>query len=339
MTEPRRLGALKQTLGAGQEARIRDLGRAVIETEAAAVSALNSRIDAAFVDACRYLLACEGRIVVLGMGKSGHIGGKIAATLASTGSPAFFVHPGEASHGDLGMITHKDVVLALSNSGQTEELLTILPIIKRLGVPLITMTGRPDSTLAQEADVNLDVSVTREACPLGLAPTSSTTATLAMGDALAIALLESRGFTAEDFARSHPAGTLGRRLLMHVADIMHRGERVPQVSLGSTLMATLEEMSRKGLGLSAVVDGEGIMVGIFTDGDLRRALDHGVDVPCTVIDTVMTCGGITVAAEALAAEALGLMESRSINGLLVVDGQGRPVGALNMHDLLRAGVV
>jgi arabinose-5-phosphate isomerase len=237
------------------------------------------------------------------------------------------------------MITHKDVVLALSNSGQTEELLTILPIIKRLGVPLITMTGRPDSTLAQEADVNLDVSVTREACPLGLAPTSSTTATLAMGDALAIALLESRGFTAEDFARSHPAGTLGRRLLMHVADIMHRGEQVPQVSLGSTLMATLEEMSRKGLGLSAVVDGEGIMVGIFTDGDLRRALDHGVDVHCTVIDTVMTCGGITVAAEALAAEALGLMESRSINGLLVVDGQGRPVGALNMHDLLRAGVV
>lgn len=339
MTEPRRLGALKQTLGAGQEARIRDLGRAVIETEAAAVSALNSRIDAAFVDACRYLLACEGRIVVLGMGKSGHIGGKIAATLASTGSPAFFVHPGEASHGDLGMITHKDVVLALSNSGQTEELLIILPIIKRLGVPLITMTGRPDSTLAQEADVNLDVSVTREACPLGLAPTSSTTATLAMGDALAIALLESRGFTAEDFARSHPAGTLGRRLLMHVADIMHRGERVPQVSLGSTLMATLEEMSRKGLGLSAVVDAEGIMVGIFTDGDLRRALDHGVDVHCTVIDTVMTCGGITVAAEALAAEALGLMESRSINGLLVVDGQGRPVGALNMHDLLRAGVV
>ena len=339
MTEPRRLGALKQTLGAGQEARIRDLGRAVIETEAAAVSALNSRIDAAFVDACRYLLACEGRIVVLGMGKSGHIGGKIAATLASTGSPAFFVHPGEASHGDLGMITHKDVVLALSNSGQTEELLIILPIIKRLGVPLITMTGRPDSTLAQEADVNLDVSVTREACPLGLAPTSSTTATLAMGDALAIALLESRGFTAEDFARSHPAGTLGRRLLMHVADIMHRGEQVPQVSLGSTLMATLEEMSRKGLGLSAVVDGEGIMVGIFTDGDLRRALDHGVDVHCTVIDTVMTRGGITVAAEALAAEALGLMESRSINGLLVVDGQGRPVGALNMHDLLRAGVV
>jgi arabinose-5-phosphate isomerase len=273
------------------------------------------------------------------MGKSGHIGSKIAATLASTGSPAFFVHPGEASHGDLGMITHRDVVLALSNSGQTEELLTILPIIKRLGVPLITMTGRPDSTLSQEADVNLDVSVAREACPLGLAPTSSTTATLAMGDALAIALLESRGFTAEDFARSHPAGTLGRRLLMHVADIMHRGERVPQVPLGSTLMATLEEMSRKGLGLSAVVDSEGVMVGIFTDGDLRRALDHGIDVHCTAIDTVMTRGGITVAAEALAAEALGLMESRSINGLLVVDGTGRPVGALNMHDLLRAGVV
>ncbi|WP_295385212.1 KpsF/GutQ family sugar-phosphate isomerase [uncultured Thiodictyon sp.] len=339
MTEPRRLGTRKHALAAGQETRIRDLGRAVIATEAAAVAALSERIDAAFVEACRYLLACEGRIVVLGMGKSGHIGGKIAATLASTGSPAFFVHPGEASHGDLGMITPRDAVLALSNSGETAELLTILPIIKRLGVPLITMTGRPDSTLAREADINLDVSVAREACPLGLAPTSSTTATLVMGDALAIALLESRGFTAADFARSHPAGALGRRLLLHVGDIMHRGDRIPQVPLGSTLMATLEEMSHKGLGMSAVVDGQGRLVGVFTDGDLRRALDHGVDVHHTAIDTVMTRAGITVAPQMLAAEALGLMESRSINGLLVIDTEGRPIGALNMHDLLRSGVV
>ena len=339
MSEPRKLGTCKHQLAPGQETRIRDLGRAVLETEAAAVSALSVRLDDHFVEACRYLLACEGRIVVLGMGKSGHIGGKIAATLASTGSPAFFVHPGEASHGDLGMITPRDVVLALSNSGETEELLTILPIIKRLGVPMITMTGRRGSTLAREADVNLDVSVEREACPLGLAPTSSTTATLAMGDALAIALLESRGFTAEDFARSHPAGTLGRRLLLHVGDIMHRGDQVPRVPLGTTLLATLEEMTRTGLGMSAVIDAQGRLVGIFTDGDLRRALDRGVDVRRTLIDAVMTGDCVTVAAEDLAAEALRLMESRAINALLVVDGVGRPTGALNMHDLLRSGVV
>ncbi|HYN77772.1 MAG TPA: KpsF/GutQ family sugar-phosphate isomerase [Lamprocystis sp. (in: g-proteobacteria)] len=339
MTEPRRLGTSKYVLAPGQEGRIRDLGRAVLETEAAAVAALGLRLDDRFVDACRYLLACEGRIVVLGMGKSGHIGGKIAATLASTGSPAFFVHPGEASHGDLGMITPPDVVLALSNSGETAELLTILPLIKRLGVPMITMTGRPGSTLAREADVNLDVSVAREACPLGLAPTSSTTATLAMGDALAIALLESRGFTAEDFARSHPAGALGRRLLLHVGDIMHRGDQVPRVPLGTLLLATLEEMSRTGLGMSAVVDGHGRLVGIFTDGDLRRALDQGVDVRCTVIDAVMTRGGVTAAVGDLAAAALQRMEARSINGLLVVDDDGRPIGAINMHDLLRSGVV
>ena len=339
MTEPRRLGTRKHTLAPGQEARIRDLGRAVIETEAAAVAALGARLDGGFVDACRFLLACEGRIVVLGMGKSGHIGGKIAATLASTGSPAFFVHPGEASHGDLGMITPRDVVLALSNSGETAELLTILPLIKRLSVPLITMTGRTDSTLAREADINLDVSVTREACPLGLAPTSSTTATLAMGDALAIALLESRGFTADDFARSHPAGTLGRRLLLHVEDIMHHGEQVPRVPLGTALLATLEEMSRAGLGMTAVVDPQGRLAGIFTDGDLRRALDRGIDVRRTLVDTVMTAGCVTVAAADLAAEALRLMEAKSINALLVVDDEGCPTGALNMHDLLRAGVV
>jgi arabinose-5-phosphate isomerase len=339
MTEPRRLGTRKSDLAAGEEARIRALGRAVIETEAAAVAALAPRIDHRFVEACRYLLACEGRIVVLGMGKSGHIGSKIAATLASTGSPAFFVHPGEASHGDLGMITPLDVVLALSNSGETAELLTILPIIKRLAVPMITMTGRPASTLAREADVNLDVSVAREACPLGLAPTSSTTATLAMGDALSIALLESRGFTVEDFARSHPAGSLGRRLLLHVRDVMHQGDQVPVVALGTPLLGTLEEMSHKGLGMSGVVDADGVLVGIFTDGDLRRALDRGVDVRATLVDQVMTRGCATIAANDLAAEALRLMESRAINGLLVTDDRGHPVGALNMHDLLRSGVV
>lgn len=338
-TPPRKLGAQLYPVGPGESERIRDLGRAVIETEAAAVSALVARIDDQFVAACRYMLACSGRIVVLGMGKSGHVGGKIAATLASTGSPAFFVHPGEASHGDLGMITPQDVVLALSNSGETVEILTILPVIKRLGVPLIALTGRPASTLAREANVSIDVSVAAEACPLGLAPTSSTTATLAMGDALAIALLESRGFTADDFARSHPAGSLGRRLLLHVADIMHRGERVPKVILGTPLLATLEEMSRKGLGMSAVVDGAGRLAGIFTDGDLRRALDRGLNVHGTLVDEVMTPGCVTVAAEDLAASALHLMESRSINGLLVVDPDGLLVGALNMHDLLRAGVV
>lgn len=315
------------------------LGRAVIEAEAEAVAALAARIDNAFVAACRYMLACEGRIVVLGMGKSGHIGGKIAATLASTGSPAFFVHPGEASHGDLGMITPRDMVLAISNSGQTDELLTILPILKRLGVPLVTMTGRRDSTLAREADVNLDISVETEACPLGLAPTSSTTAALAMGDALAIALLESRGFTAEDFARSHPAGSLGRRLLLHVSDIMHRDERVPRVLLGTSLLGTLEEMSRKGLGMTGVVDDQNHLIGIFTDGDLRRALDGGIDVRETSIDSIMTRNCVTLSAEALAVEAIQIMESKSINGLMVLDDERRLIGALNMHDLLRAGVV
>ncbi|AFL74178.1 KpsF/GutQ family sugar-phosphate isomerase [Thiocystis violascens] len=337
--ERRQLGARQASLAPGEAEKIQALGRAVIETEAAAVAALAGRIDADFVTACRFMLACEGRIVVLGMGKSGHIGGKIAATLASTGSPAFFVHPGEASHGDLGMITPRDVVLAISNSGETEEFLTILPILKRLGVPMITMTGRRDSTLAREADASLDIGVASEACPLGLAPTSSTTAALAMGDALAIALLESRGFTAEDFARSHPAGSLGRRLLLHVGEIMHRGERLPSVTLGTSLLETLDEMSHKGLGMTAVVDADGTLAGIFTDGDLRRALDRGISVHRTAIDEVMTRQCATVAAEALAAEALQLMESRSINGLLVLDPNRRPIGALNMHDLLRAGVV
>jgi arabinose-5-phosphate isomerase len=319
--------------------RLKALGLAVIDTEAEAVAALRERIDDGFARACQYLLGCRGRVVVSGMGKSGHIGGKIAATLASTGTPAFFVHPGEASHGDLGMITSQDVVLALSNSGETDELVNILPLIKRLGVPLVTMTGNPRSSLAEAADVNLDVSVAREACPLGLAPTSSTTAALVMGDALAVALLEARGFTAEDFARSHPGGRLGRRLLLHVADVMHRGERVPAVRGDVPLREALVEMSRQGLGMTAVVDADRRVIGIFTDGDLRRTLDRGIDVRAVRVDAVMIAHPVTANAELLAAEALALMESRKINALLVTDADGRLVGALNMHDLLRARVV
>lgn len=319
--------------------RLIELGAAVINNEAAAVSALVSRIDRHFVAACSHMLACKGRIVVLGMGKSGHIGGKLAATLASTGSPAFFVHPGEASHGDLGMITSKDVVIALSNSGETDEILTILPIIKRLGVPLIALIGKPNSTLAREADVTIDVSVAEEACPLGLAPTSSTTAALAMGDAMAVALLESRGFTAEDFARSHPAGSLGRRLLLHVADIMHDGDAVPRVRAGTLLRDALVEMSQKGLGMTAVIDDALRIAGIYTDGDLRRSLDQGIDITQTRVEEVMTPNCKTVTPELLAAEALQFMEANKINGLLVVDGEQRLIGALNMHDLLRARVV
>ncbi len=315
------------------------LGRAVIETEAAAVAALADRIGEGFARACRYMLECEGRVVVLGMGKSGHIGGKLAATLASTGTPAFFVHPGEASHGDLGMITAKDVVLALSNSGETAELLTILPLIKRLGVPLITLTGRPDSTLARAADVNLDVGVEKEACPLGLAPTASTTATLAMGDALAVALLETRGFTEEDFALAHPGGSLGRRLLLRIDDLMHTGERLPSVGMDVSLAEALHEMTRKGLGMTAVVDGEGRVAGIFTDGDLRRAVDRKIDLHATSLTELMTRDCTRVRPGMLAAEALALMQRKKINGLLIVDEDDRPIGALGMHDLLRAGVV
>jgi arabinose-5-phosphate isomerase len=296
-------------------------------------------MDDRFAQACLHLLGCRGRVVVTGMGKSGHIGGKIAATLASTGTPAFFVHPGEASHGDLGMITSQDVVLALSNSGETDEIVNILPLIKRLGVPLVTMTGNPRSSLAQAADVNLDVSVEREACPLGLAPTSSTTAALVMGDALAVALLEARGFTAEDFARSHPGGSLGRRLLLHVGDLMHSDERVPAVHGDVVLRDALVEMSRQGLGMTAVVDDDRRVIGIFTDGDLRRALDRGVDVRAVRVDAVMIPRPVTVSPDLLAAEALALMESRKINALLVTGADGRLIGALNMHDLLRARVV
>ncbi len=319
--------------------KLRELGLAVLRTEAEAVQGLMARIDHNFVRACEYMLACRGRIVVTGMGKSGHIANKIAATLASTGSPAFFVHPGEASHGDLGMITGGDVVLALSNSGETGEIITILPIIKRLGVPLVAMTGNPESTLAKEADVNIDVSVDKEACPLGLAPTASTTASLAMGDALAVALLEARGFTELDFARSHPGGSLGRRLLLHVADIMHQGEKIPRVSKEATISEALVEMTAKGLGMTAVADESGAISGIFTDGDLRRTLDKGVDLHNTPVTEVMTPGGVTTRPDRLAAEALKLMEENKINALLVVDDANRLTGALNMHDLLRAGVV
>jgi arabinose-5-phosphate isomerase len=317
----------------------RTLGRAVIRNEAQAVAALEQRIGAEFDRACGHMLHAQGRVIVTGMGKSGHIGNKIAATLASTGTPAFFVHPGEASHGDLGMFTDKDVVLALSNSGETGEILTILPLIKRLGVPLIALTGNPGSNLAREADVHLDVSVEKEACPLGLAPTSSTTASLAMGDALAVALLEARGFTEKDFARSHPGGSLGRRLLLHVADIMRSGEAIPQVGQDASLNQALLEMTRKGLGMTAVVDDQGRILGIYTDGDLRRTLDQGLDIHQIAIRQVMTPGCVTLPRHSLAAEALQLMESRKINALLVADEGGQLIGALNMHDLLRAGVV
>lgn len=315
------------------------LAIAVIDTEISAVQALSARIDATFIKACEYLLDCQGRIVVIGMGKSGHIGGKLAATLASTGSPAFFVHPGEASHGDLGMITAQDVVIALSNSGETSEILTILPLIKRLGVPLIAMTGRPYSTLAQCASAHLDVSVEKEACPLGLAPTSSTTATLVMGDALAIALLEARGFTAEDFALSHPGGNLGRRLLLHVSDIMHKDAAIPKIHETALLGDALIEMSNKSLGMTAAVNDAGELTGIFTDGDLRRVLAQTVDIRTAKLQDHMTRNCKTGRPDMLAAEVLALMEQHKINALLIINQQQQLVGALNMHDLLRAGVV
>ena len=317
-------------------------GKKVIEIEAQAVSALSQRISKEFAKACGLLLNCvqsKGRIVVTGMGKSGHISRKIAATLASTGSPAIFVHPAEASHGDMGMITENDVVIAISNSGETEEILTILPLIKRLGVPLITLTGNPRSTLAICASANLDVSVEKEACVLGLAPTSSTTATLVMGDALAIALLDARGFSAEDFARSHPGGKLGRRLLLKVDDLMHTNEDIPVVSHTATVKEALIEMTRCRLGMTAIVDDNQALIGLFTDGDLRRAFDRNIDIHTSPITLVMTQGGKVIEKGLLAAEALRIMETYKINGLFVVDKQRKLLGALNMHDLLRAGVL
>jgi len=318
---------------------IRRLARAVIETEAQAVGTLTERIDAGFLEACRLMLGCEGRVIVIGVGKSGHIGHKIAATLASTGTPAFFVHPAEASHGDLGMIKPQDVILALSNSGETDEVNVILPLLKRLGVKIIAMTGNPASTLARHADAHLDVSVEKEACPLGLAPTSSTTVALVMGDALAVSLLETRGFTREDFALSHPAGQLGRRLLLHIHEVMHTGDDIPQVGEHATISEAIVEMTAKRLGMTAVIGDTGQVVGIYTDGDLRRTLDASLDPHATGIAEVMTRGGRHIQQNALAEEAVRMMQEHAIQGLLVTDEEGRLVGALNFQDLLKAGVV
>ncbi len=315
------------------------MATAVIQTEMQAVAKLTDRIDEQFIQACHLFLACKGRVVVTGMGKSGHIAGKIAATLASTGTPAFFGHPGEASHGDLGMITRQDVVLALSNSGETEEILTILPIIKRLGVPLVAMTGNPESALARLANVHINVAVEQEACPLGLAPTASTTVALVMGDALAVSLLHKKGFTRDDFALSHPGGSLGKRLLLQVDDMMHRGAEVPRVVDDVLVSTALLEMTEKKLGMTAVVDTQGCVVGIFTDGDLRRMLEKNLDVHITPVSNVMTRPCTMIQADILAAEAMQIMESKKINALLVVDERRHLLGALNMHDLLRAGIV
>ncbi|MGN6113817.1 MAG: KpsF/GutQ family sugar-phosphate isomerase [Luteimonas sp.] len=332
--------AVSPTLNVPADFDFAATGRRVLEVETRGLAALAERIDGAFSAACRLLLGCRGRIVCIGMGKSGHIARKIAATLASTGTPAFYVHPGEAGHGDLGMITDDDVVLALSNSGETDELLMLLPALKRKGNALVAMTGRADSTLAATADVHLDVSVPEEACPLHLAPTTSTTAALALGDALAVALLEARGFTADDFARSHPAGSLGRRLLLHITDVMHAGDEVPRVRAGATLSEALVEMSRKRLGMTAVVDDDGRLLGLYTDGDLRRSLDDAaIDLRSARIDRLMTRTPKVIGSDALAIEAARMMEAHKINALLVVDDAGRVVGALNIHDLLRARVV
>ena len=315
-------------------------GRQVIDVEAQALVALQARVGSEFAAACRLLLDCRGRVVCTGMGKSGHIARKIAATLASTGTPAFFLHPGEASHGDLGMVTDADVVLALSNSGESDEILAILPALRRQGNPMIAVTGRPQSSMARLADVHLDASVPAEACPLSLAPTASTTAALVMGDALAVALMEARGFTADDFARSHPAGTLGRRLLLHIRDIMHVGDDIPSVPAEASTTAALLEMTRKRLGMTAVVDAGGVLQGVFTDGDLRRCLDdENTDLHATPVSRLMGRTPKTISPDALAVEAAHLMEEFKISSLVVVDGDRRVVGALNIHDLLRARVV
>ena len=321
------------------DATLTGAGRRTLDIEARAVQALAERIDGLFAQACRLCLAATGRVVVTGLGKSGHVGGKIAATLASTGTPAFFLHAAEAAHGDLGMVSRGDVVIAISNSGETPEVLMLLPHLKRLGLPVIAITGGSTSTLAQAATVNLDVSVAEEACPHNLAPTASTTATLAMGDALAIALLQARGFTPEDFARSHPGGSLGRKLLLHVADVMRSGDELPCVGPDTPLAAGLLEMSRKRLGLTAIVDDQRRVLGVFTDGDLRRVIDRQVDLHATHMHQVMTPDPRCINSQALAAEAVNLMERHRITALLVVDASQQLVGALNIHDLLRAGVV
>ncbi|MCL4121069.1 UNVERIFIED_CONTAM: hypothetical protein GTU68_028984 [Idotea baltica] len=316
-----------------------EVARRTIRLEAQAVELLEQRIGPEFHLACELILNCSGRVVVTGMGKSGHIGRKIAATLASTGTPSFFVHPGEASHGDIGMITADDVVLALSNSGTTSEVITLLPLIKRMGIPLISMTGNPESTLAQTAEAHLDVQVPSEACPLGLAPTTSTTATLVMGDALAITLLEARGFTAEDFAFSHPGGALGRKLLLKVEDIMHSGDELPQVTMDTPLRHALLEMTTKGFGMTTVTNDAGELQGVFTDGDLRRAVDNNTDINSTPIGELVSVGCRAVHRDLLAAEALKIIEDSKITALVVEDSEHHPIGVLHMHDILRAGVM
>ncbi|MGH8053381.1 MAG: KpsF/GutQ family sugar-phosphate isomerase [Stenotrophomonas sp.] len=333
------MAASSLSLDTLRDADLVSSGHRVFQIESAELDRVGNRIGTEFAAACRLVLASRGRVVTTGMGKSGHIARKIAATLASTGTPSFYVHPGEAGHGDLGMITEDDVVLALSYSGESDEVLMLLPVFKRQGNLLISMTGKPESSLAKAADVHLDVNVDHEACPLALAPTSSTTASLAMGDALAVALLDARGFTADDFARSHPAGSLGRRLLLHITDVMHGGDDLPAVREDASLSQALMEMSRKRLGMTSVVDADGRLVGLFTDGDLRRALDTDIDVRTAGIAEVMTHKPRTIGADQLAVEAARLLEKHQINGLIVVDADHRPVGALNIHDLLRAKVV
>ena len=319
--------------------RALNLACEVLNIEAAAVQALTQRIDETFLQAMNIILSCEGRVIVSGIGKSGHIARKIAATLSSTGTPAYFVHPAEASHGDLGMITANDVFIALSYSGESQELLTIVPVIKRQGAKLISLTGNPQSSLAESANVHLNAAVDKEACPLGLAPTASTTAALALGDALAVALLDAKGFRKEDFARSHPGGSLGRRLLTHVRDIMHSDKRIPAVNQAATLAEAVLEISRKGLGMTAIVDDAGHVLGIYTDGDLRRTLEKRVDFSTTLISTVMSRNPHSIMPDALAVEAVQIMEQHNISQMLVIDSSNKLVGALNMHDLLRAKVI
>ncbi len=316
-----------------------ELGRTVIETEAQMIRDLLPRIDQDFAKACHYLHDCNGRIAVMGVGKSGHIGKKIAATFASTGSPAFFVHPSEANHGDMGMITTTDVLLALSNSGETEEIISILPFIKRLSIPLITLTGKPQSTLAKAATININVNVAKEACPLGLAPTASTTAALVMGDALAMVLLEKRGFTENDFALTHPGGTLGRRLLLTVDEIMHKAPDIPFILDTASLKEALVEMTHKKLGMTTIIDDNGKLAGIFTDGDVRRALDKNLNIQSTAIADVMSKNPKTISSDFLAAGALSIMETYKITALVVVDTAHQPIGVIHIHDILRAGVI
>ncbi len=322
------------------EQQLRQWGTKVIDIEKQALDNLHQYVDSSeFAQACQLILQCTGKVIVMGMGKSGHIGNKISATLASTGTPAFFVHPGEASHGDLGVLSENDIVLAISNSGESSEILTLMPVIKRMGLPMISVTGKPDSNMAKLAHLHLCIEVPEEACPLGLAPTSSTTATLVMGDALAVALLQARGFTKDDFALSHPGGSLGRKLLLKVSDVMHSDKELPLVKHDICITDALYEISKKGLGMTAIVDEANTLVGIFTDGDLRRVIDAEVNLRTTSIADVMSKGCVTITDNVLAAEALKVMEEKNINGLIVINSKQQPVGALNMLDMVKAGVI